>query len=102
MKLLLSLSSLLYSLNKIANFIFLIIFSLTRPDNLEELVNLITEEPSLDLEDRYRYKYSNVACELLTCDVPILTEKLAGNFLFSILSLTVTFETYFSYIMSRK
>ncbi|XP_058792576.1 serine/threonine-protein phosphatase 6 regulatory subunit 3 [Phymastichus coffea] len=52
---------------------------LTRPDILEELVNLITEEPSKDLDELYRYKYSNIACELLTCDVPILTEKLAAN-----------------------
>ncbi|OXU18567.1 hypothetical protein TSAR_013934 [Trichomalopsis sarcophagae] len=52
---------------------------LTRPDILEELVNLITEEPSSELEERWRYKYSNVACELLTCDVPIFTEKLAAN-----------------------
>ncbi|XP_014214498.1 serine/threonine-protein phosphatase 6 regulatory subunit 3 [Copidosoma floridanum] len=52
---------------------------LTRSTTLEELVNLITEEPSMDLEERWRYKYSNVACELLTSDVPVLTEKLASN-----------------------
>ena len=59
-------------------------FSLTRSETLEELVNLITEEPSQDIEERWRYKYSNVACELLTCDVPVLTEKLASNSKFNI------------------
>ncbi|XP_014227511.1 serine/threonine-protein phosphatase 6 regulatory subunit 3 [Trichogramma pretiosum] len=52
---------------------------LTRADILEELVDLITIEPSTDLEERKRYKYSNIACELLTCDSPPLTKKLAGN-----------------------
>ncbi|KAJ8666865.1 hypothetical protein QAD02_008527 [Eretmocerus hayati] len=52
---------------------------LTRPDILEELVNLIIEEPPEDLEERWRYKYSYIACELLTCNVPILLEKLAGD-----------------------
>lgn len=46
---------------------------------MEELVTLTTKEPSTDIEERWRYKYPNVACELLTCDVPTLNEKLAGN-----------------------
>lgn len=45
---------------------------------MEELVILTTKEPSMDIEERLRYKYPNVACELLTCDVPTLNEKLAG------------------------
>lgn len=46
---------------------------------MEELVTLTTKEPSMDIEERWRYKYPNVACELLTCDVPTLNEKLAGT-----------------------
>lgn len=46
---------------------------------MEELVILTTKEPSLEVEERWRYKYPNVACELLTCDVPMLNEKLAGD-----------------------
>lgn len=46
---------------------------------MEELVTLATKEPSTDIEERWRYKYPNVACELLTCDVPTLNEKLAGT-----------------------
>ncbi|XP_076169433.1 phosphatase 6 regulatory subunit 1-like protein fmt isoform X2 [Ptiloglossa arizonensis] len=52
---------------------------LTRFDVLEELIMLTTKEPSTDIEERWRYKYPNVACELLTCDVPTLNEKLAGD-----------------------
>lgn len=52
---------------------------LTRPAVMEELVTLATMEPSTDIEERWRYKYPNVACELLTCDVPTLNEKLAGD-----------------------
>ncbi|XP_014486158.1 PREDICTED: serine/threonine-protein phosphatase 6 regulatory subunit 3 isoform X2 [Dinoponera quadriceps] len=52
---------------------------LTRPTVMEELVTLTTKEPSMDIEERWRYKYPNVACELLTCDVPTLNEKLAGD-----------------------
>ncbi|XP_043504065.1 serine/threonine-protein phosphatase 6 regulatory subunit 3 isoform X2 [Polistes fuscatus] len=52
---------------------------LVRPDVMEELVMLTTMEPSIDIEERLRYKYPNVACELLTCDVPTLNEKLAGD-----------------------
>lgn len=55
------------------------IHSLTRPAVMEELVTLATKEPSTDIEERWRYKYPNVACELLTCDVPTLNEKLAGT-----------------------
>ncbi|XP_008553758.1 serine/threonine-protein phosphatase 6 regulatory subunit 3 isoform X1 [Microplitis demolitor] len=52
---------------------------LTRPEIIEELVALTTKEPPEDIEERWRYKYPNVACELLTCNVPTLNEKLAGS-----------------------
>lgn len=52
---------------------------LIRSDVMEELITITTREPSTDIEERWRYKYPNVACELLTCDVPVLNEKLAGN-----------------------
>ncbi|XP_074101639.1 phosphatase 6 regulatory subunit 1-like protein fmt isoform X2 [Cotesia typhae] len=52
---------------------------LTRPEVIEELVSMITKEPPEDIEERWRYKYPNVACELLTCNVPTLNEKLAGS-----------------------
>lgn len=46
---------------------------------MEELVTLITKEPSIEIEERSRFKYPNVACELLTCDVPALNERLASD-----------------------
>ncbi|XP_076622482.1 phosphatase 6 regulatory subunit 1-like protein fmt isoform X1 [Colletes latitarsis] len=52
---------------------------LIRPDVMEELIMLTTKEPSADIEERWRYKYPNVACELLTCVIPTLNEKLAGD-----------------------
>ncbi|XP_029047430.1 serine/threonine-protein phosphatase 6 regulatory subunit 3 isoform X2 [Osmia bicornis bicornis] len=52
---------------------------LTRSDVMEELVTLTTEEPPAEIEERWRYKHPNIACELLTCDVPTLNEKLADD-----------------------
>ncbi|XP_015437682.1 PREDICTED: serine/threonine-protein phosphatase 6 regulatory subunit 3 [Dufourea novaeangliae] len=52
---------------------------LSRFDILEELITLTTKEPSTDIEERSRYKYPSLACELLTCDIPTLNEKLAGD-----------------------
>lgn len=46
---------------------------------MEELVILTTNEPPIELEDNVRYKYPNIACELLTCDVPALNERLASD-----------------------
>lgn len=54
-------------------------FSLCQRNILEELVTLITEEPSEELDERIRYKYPNIACELLTCDVPALNESLSRD-----------------------
>ncbi|XP_063239903.1 serine/threonine-protein phosphatase 6 regulatory subunit 2 isoform X2 [Bacillus rossius redtenbacheri] len=52
---------------------------LVRPEVMEELVTLVTAAPSSDAEERLRYKYPNLACELLTCDVPAISERLAGE-----------------------
>nr|XP_057923272.1 serine/threonine-protein phosphatase 6 regulatory subunit 2a isoform X2 [Doryrhamphus excisus] len=46
---------------------------------MQELVNLITTEPSADLEERSRFKLPNIACELLTSDVSIINDKLGGE-----------------------
>jgi hypothetical protein len=46
---------------------------------MEELVTLTTVEPSGEVDEKARYKYPNIACELLTCDVPALNERLAGD-----------------------
>ncbi|BET00417.1 SIT4 phosphatase-associated protein [Nesidiocoris tenuis] len=49
---------------------------ITRSDILSELISLIIEEPSLDIEEHERYKLPNLACEVLTTDVPRVNESL--------------------------
>lgn len=50
-----------------------------RTDVIEELVNLITSEPSQDLHESVQYKNPNMACELLTSDVAAICDKLADT-----------------------
>lgn len=54
-------------------------YSLVQSDVLEKLVRLTIEEPQGDEDDAVKYKYSNIACELLTCEVPPLSESLAND-----------------------
>ncbi|KAL7867530.1 hypothetical protein SRHO_G00089140 [Serrasalmus rhombeus] len=52
---------------------------LSQDHSMQELVNLITEEPSSDLEEKTRFKFPNIACELLTSDVTLINDKLGGD-----------------------
>ncbi|CAL4142183.1 unnamed protein product, partial [Meganyctiphanes norvegica] len=52
---------------------------LTREDVLQELVNLVVNEPSQDKEITMRFKYANLASELLTSDVPAIVDKLVAS-----------------------
>ncbi|XP_028397033.1 serine/threonine-protein phosphatase 6 regulatory subunit 3-like [Dendronephthya gigantea] len=52
---------------------------LTRPDILENLVDMITTEPDSDVEEKLRYKHPNVACELLTSDVQVIVEQMTAT-----------------------
>jgi serine/threonine-protein phosphatase 6 regulatory subunit 3 len=52
---------------------------LVQPQHLETLVNLVLDEPATNVDERARYKYANIACELLTSDVTQMTESLAGT-----------------------
>ncbi|XP_035497525.1 serine/threonine-protein phosphatase 6 regulatory subunit 2 isoform X1 [Scophthalmus maximus] len=45
---------------------------------MQELVCMITTEPPAGVEETRRFKYPNIACELLTCDVGVINDKL-GN-----------------------
>ncbi|XP_045894331.1 serine/threonine-protein phosphatase 6 regulatory subunit 2 isoform X1 [Micropterus dolomieu] len=45
---------------------------------MQELIRMITTEPPAGVEETKRFKYSNIACELLTCDVGVINDKL-GN-----------------------
>lgn len=53
--------------------------SLLRADIMEELVTLITTEPTTDLPEKERYKQAHIACELLTSDMPVFNERLASD-----------------------
>lgn len=51
--------------------------SLIKPEITDQLVDFILNEPE-DVEDeKKKYKKPNIACELLTCDVPLMNEGLA-------------------------
>ncbi|XP_060734767.1 serine/threonine-protein phosphatase 6 regulatory subunit 2 [Tachysurus vachellii] len=52
---------------------------LTRDSCLQELIRLIVHEPPSDREEKLRYKYANTACELLTCDVSVINDKVGGD-----------------------
>ncbi|XP_062861308.1 serine/threonine-protein phosphatase 6 regulatory subunit 2 isoform X2 [Trichomycterus rosablanca] len=52
---------------------------LTQDSNLLELISLVTHEPPSDREEKLRYKYANTACELLTCDVSVIHDKVGGD-----------------------
>ncbi|XP_060779146.1 serine/threonine-protein phosphatase 6 regulatory subunit 2 isoform X2 [Neoarius graeffei] len=52
---------------------------LTQDSSLQELISLITHEPPSDREEKLRYKYANTACELLTCDVSVINDKVGGD-----------------------
>uniref|UniRef100_A0A8C2YXI2 Protein phosphatase 6 regulatory subunit 2 n=1 Tax=Cyclopterus lumpus TaxID=8103 RepID=A0A8C2YXI2_CYCLU len=45
---------------------------------MQDLVHMITTEPPTGVEEIMRFKYPNIACELLTCDVGVINDKL-GN-----------------------
>ncbi|XP_071792089.1 serine/threonine-protein phosphatase 6 regulatory subunit 3-like isoform X2 [Asterias amurensis] len=52
---------------------------LVRTDIMDELVGLITKEPSGDMEEQLQYRHPNMACELLTSDVGAISDKLADT-----------------------
>ncbi|KAL8606034.1 hypothetical protein ACOMHN_040032 [Nucella lapillus] len=52
---------------------------LIQPDNMEDMVKMITKEPEDDVDEKLRFKYPNTACELLTSDVSQINDKLASD-----------------------
>jgi len=59
--------------------IWCLLHSLIVQAHIEEMVRLVIEDPPDDVEEKWKYKYNNIACELLTSDVNAITEKLAGD-----------------------
>ena len=52
---------------------------------MAQLVSLVVEEPSSEMSETERYRRSNIACEVLTTDIPKLNEKLSESSLLSLL-----------------
>ncbi|XP_047246732.1 serine/threonine-protein phosphatase 6 regulatory subunit 3 isoform X3 [Girardinichthys multiradiatus] len=52
---------------------------LLRPQCMEDLVTFITQEPSADVEEKVKYKYPNISCELLTSDVSQINDRLGED-----------------------
>jgi len=52
---------------------------LVRGDVLAELIELIITEPSAEVEESTRYRLPHVAAEVLSCEVPLIAEKVASE-----------------------
>uniref|UniRef100_A0AAR2JYI7 Protein phosphatase 6, regulatory subunit 3 n=1 Tax=Pygocentrus nattereri TaxID=42514 RepID=A0AAR2JYI7_PYGNA len=52
---------------------------LVRPQCMEDLVGYITQEPNDDVEEKIKYKYPNISCELLTSDVGQINDRLGED-----------------------
>uniref|UniRef100_A0A3B5R6F4 Protein phosphatase 6, regulatory subunit 3 n=1 Tax=Xiphophorus maculatus TaxID=8083 RepID=A0A3B5R6F4_XIPMA len=52
---------------------------LLRAQCMEDLVTFITQEPSADVEEKVKYKYPNISCELLTSDVSQINDRLGED-----------------------
>ncbi|XP_069056861.1 serine/threonine-protein phosphatase 6 regulatory subunit 1 isoform X2 [Pleurodeles waltl] len=81
---------------------------LIRPQNMEALVTCITQEPPADMDERVRFKYPSVSCEILTADVSQINDALGDdesllmrlyNFLQSSDCLNPLLASFFSKVM---
>ncbi|XP_065668626.1 serine/threonine-protein phosphatase 6 regulatory subunit 3 isoform X2 [Hydra vulgaris] len=52
---------------------------LTKDEVLKELLNLVISEPLNEVEEIYKYKYMNLACEVLTLDIYSILNKIASS-----------------------
>ncbi|XP_048080117.1 serine/threonine-protein phosphatase 6 regulatory subunit 1 isoform X4 [Ursus arctos] len=81
---------------------------LLQPPHLQAMVTWVTQEPPASGEERLRYKYPSVACEILTSDVPQINDALGADesllnrlygFLQSSGSLNPLLASFFSKVM---
>ena len=52
---------------------------MTKQEVLAELLDLILQEPSAELDERLRFKLPNIASEVITSDVAQINEKLSSD-----------------------
>ncbi|XP_062944861.1 serine/threonine-protein phosphatase 6 regulatory subunit 1 isoform X2 [Cynocephalus volans] len=81
---------------------------LLQPPHLQAMVAWVTQEPPASGEERLRYRYPSVACEILTSDVPQINDALGADesllnrlygFLQSGSSLNPLLASFFSKVM---
>lgn len=81
---------------------------LLQPPHLQAMVAWVTQEPPASGEERLRYKYPSLACEILTSDVPQINDALGADesllhrlygFLQSSGSLNPLLASFFSKVM---
>ena len=46
---------------------------------LHELISLVTKEPSTQAADVVRFKYNNIAAELLSCDISVINDAIVSD-----------------------
>ncbi|KZS04355.1 Uncharacterized protein APZ42_032654 [Daphnia magna] len=49
---------------------------LVKSEVLHELVSLVTKEPSTQTAEVVRFKYNNIAAELLSCDIAVINDAI--------------------------
>ncbi|XP_019344420.2 serine/threonine-protein phosphatase 6 regulatory subunit 1 isoform X2 [Alligator mississippiensis] len=81
---------------------------LVQPQHMEALVTCVTQEPPAHLDERLRYKYPSVSCEILTSDVTQINDALGEDetllrrlygFLQSASTLNPLLASFFSKVM---
>lgn len=51
---------------------------LIREDIIKELIHLVVDQPEDDIEETLKFKYMNLACEVITSDVDAILDKIAN------------------------
>lgn len=54
-------------------------FSLNRTEIVDELITLISTEPSTEYAEEVRFLHPNMACEIITSDVPSLKQRMVED-----------------------
>ncbi|KAJ8340092.1 hypothetical protein SKAU_G00347250 [Synaphobranchus kaupii] len=52
---------------------------LVQPHCMDDLLNYVTQEPCDDMDEKIKYKYPNISCELLTSDVGQVNDRLGED-----------------------
>ena len=58
---------------------YLFLSSLTKTENLTKLIENVVTLPSEDINEKTRFRYSSISCELLTSDIPCINDAIINN-----------------------